>query len=189
MLTHKGTNSLETDRLLLRRPTPDDAESMYKNWASDPEVTKYLTWQPHENVAMTRSLLTMWSEECEKSDCYQWLIVPRSLGEPIGSIAVVRTKESTDAFEIGYCLGRAWWHKGIMSEAFSAVIDYLFREIGANRICAEHDTNNPNSGAVMRKCGLSYEGTMRCAGHNSQGICDLALYAILRSEWSKGSSD
>lgn len=183
MLTHKGTQPLETSRLLLRRPTVEDAESMYKNWASDPAVTKFLTWKPHDNSALTRALLAMWSEECEKSDCYQWLIVPKGLAEPIGSIAVVCTKESTDAFEIGYCIGVPWWHKGIMSEAFSAVIDYLFREVGANRICAEHDTNNPHSGDVMRKCGLSYEGTMRSAGRNTQGICDLAVYAILRSDW------
>ncbi len=182
MLTHKGTQTLETDRLILRRPMPDDAESMYRNWASDPEVTKYLTWQPHENVALTRALLTQWNEECAQENVYSWLIVPKALGEPIGSIAVVQTKESADAFEVGYCLGKTWWHKGIMTEAFSAVIDYLFREVGANRISAEHDTKNPNSGAVMRKCGLCYEGTLRAYGHNTQGICDLAVYAILRAD-------
>ena len=84
--------------------------------------------------------------------------------------------------QIGYCIGRTWWHKGIMTEALNAVIDFFFDTVGANRVEARHDINNPNSGAVMRKCGMQYEGTLRQADRNNQGICDTAYYSILSTE-------
>ena len=55
-----GTKTLETDRLILRKFTPEDAEDMYENWASDPEVTKYLTWPVHTSVDVTKKLLEIW---------------------------------------------------------------------------------------------------------------------------------
>ena len=72
-----------------------------------------------------------------------------------------------------------------MTEALSAVIAYLFDEVGMNRIAARHDPNNPHSGGVMRKCGMKYEGTNRACDRNNQGICDAAQYSILRGEWQK----
>ena len=70
-----------------------------------------------------------------------------------------------------------------MTEALGAVINYLFKVVGMNRIEAKHDTNNPHSGCVMKKCGMEYEGTSRASDRNNQGICDTAKYAILRSDW------
>ena len=63
------------------------------------------------------------------------------------------------------------------------VIAYLFETVGLNRVESRHDPRNPNSGAVMRKCGMTYEGTMRKSDRNNQGICDACHYAILREEW------
>lgn len=83
---------------------------------------------------------------------------------------------------IGYCIGTKWWHKGIMSEALGTVIDYLFDEIGMNRIESRHDVRNPHSGAVMKKCGMKYEGTLRQSDWNNQGINASCWYAILATE-------
>lgn len=185
MPEHKGTQTIETNRLLLRRALREDAEAMFRNWASDPEVTKYLTWPTYEKVETAYSILELWVSEYEKKDFYQWMIVPKSLGEPIGSISVVRQNERVAEAEIGYCIGSRWWHKGIMSEALTAVMDYLFREVGMNRISARHDPRNPHSGGVMRKCGMVYEGTTRASDRNNQGICDASIYAILRADWEK----
>ena len=66
----------------------------------------------------------------------------------------------------------------------TAVMDFLFGEVGVNRISARHDPNNPHSGGVMRKCGMKYEGTTRSSDRNNQGICDAAHYGILREEWN-----
>ena len=123
-----------------------------------------------------------WLQEYEKESYYQWMIVLKELDEPIGSISVVRQNDRVEEAEIGYCIGRQWWHKGIMTEALSAVIEYLFTEVGMNRVAARHDPNNPYSGAVMRKCGMKYEGRLRQADRNNQGVCDACYYGILASE-------
>ena len=183
MLSHKGTQTIETSRLILRKAAPEDAEPMFRNWASDPEVTKYLTWPTHDSIAVSETVIGSWIPEYEKENYYQWMIVPRELGEPIGSISVVRQNDRIEEAEIGYCIGSRWWHKGIVSEALAAVIEYLFAEVGMNRIAARHDPNNSHSGGVMRKCGMKYEGTSRSSDRNNQGICDAEHYAILRSEW------
>ena len=185
MLTHKGTQTIETSRLILRRAVREDAEPMFRNWASDPEVTKYLTWPAYETVETAYPILDMWISEYEKPNYYQWMIELKELGEPIGSISAVRQNDRVEEAEIGYCIGKGWWHKGIMTEALSAVIEYLFRSVGMNRVAARHDPNNSHSGDVMRKCGMKYEGTTRASDRNNQGLCDAAHYAILHTEWQK----
>lgn len=181
-----GTVELETGRLVLRPFVVEDAPAMYKNWASDPEVTKYLTWPPHDSVEGTRALLEEWVAAYADPTVYQWAIVWKETGEPIGSIGVVEREERTESFHVGYCIGRSWWHRGIMTEAFSRVIAFLFEEVGVNRVDSRHDPRNPNSGKVMAKCGLTYEGTLRQRDRNNQGLCDAAWYGILREDYEKG---
>ena len=183
MLTHKGTQTIETERLILRRAVREDAEPMFRNWASDPEVTKYLTWPTHDSAEVSGWVVGSWITETEKDDCYQWMIQWKEIGQPIGTIGVVFQREDIGLAEIGYCIGRTWWRKGIVSEALEAVLNFLFTQVGMNRIEAKHDTRNPNSGGVMKKCGMKFEGIARAAGRNNLGICDIAQYAILRSDW------
>lgn len=185
MLTHKGSQTIETQRLVLRRAVMEDAQPFFDNWASDSEVTRFLTWQAHDSLDVTKSVLGSWIEGYKRDDFYQWMIVPKDLGVPIGTISVVDAKDSVGKAEVGYCLGKAWWHKGIMTEALRGVMGYLFDEIGYNRIEARHDSRNPHSGDVMKKCGMVYEGTARQAGRNNQGICDICNYAMLAEDRCK----
>ena len=182
-MDHRGTRRLETQGLVLRRFVIEDAEAMFRNWASDPEVTKYLTWPAHASVEVSRAVLKDWIAAYNNQKDYQWAIVLKENGEsPIGSIGAVDLNEDLSIVQIGYCLGRSWWHRGIMPEALSAVIDFFFSEVGANRIESRHDPRNPHSGRVMQKCGMKYEGTLRSSDRNNQGICDACWYAILKSE-------
>lgn len=183
-MRHVGTRQLETERLILRRFTIDDAAAMYANWASDDEVTRFLTWPPHANVEVSRAVLQDWVQSYAESSFYQWAIVPKdNTGAPVGSISAVEVNDDIDAVQIGYCIGKSWWRKGITSEALRAVMDFFFESVGANRVGCKHDPNNPHSGMVMQKCGMRYEGTMRGAARNNQGICDVCWYAMLRSDW------
>lgn len=183
-MEHKGTAALETDRLVLRRFVIDDAEAIYKNWASEDEVTKFLTWPAHTDVGVTRAVLRGWIKSYENPDYYQWAIELKELGQPIGSISVVAIRENTACADLGYCMGSRWWGRGLMPEAGRAVVRYLFEEAGFNRIAAAHDRNNPKSGRVMRKIGMTYEGTFRQAGYNNQGVIDEVWYSILREEYT-----
>lgn len=182
-MRHCGTQTLETERLLLRQFKLDDAEAMFRNWASDPEVTKYLTWAPHAGAEVSKAVLETWVASYAQEDFYQWAIVLKENGnEPIGSISAVKLNEDLSIVQIGYCIGRAWWHRGITSEALRAVMDFFFDRVGANRVECRHDPRNPRSGRVMQKCGMHYEGTQRSADRNNQGICDTAWYSLLKDE-------
>lgn len=184
-MKHAGTQIIETDRLILRQFNFFDAFDAFRNWTSDKEVTKYITWQPHSDVDVTKKIVQEWVDGYERKNYYQWAIVLKEINQPIGSIGVVDQIENIKLFHIGYCIGSKWWHQGIMTEAFKAVIDYLFTKTGVNRIEAAHDIKNPNSGCVMKKCGMQLEGVLKQAGFNNRGIIDLCLYSILRKEWKK----
>lgn len=182
-MEHKGTVNIETERLLLRRFTEEDAPAMFANWAHDEKVTAYMTWPAHKSVDITKRVISGWIESYKNDDFYQWAIVLKDINEPIGSISVVGKNEKVCSVEIGYCIGAKWWNQGIVTEAFSAVIRFFFEEVKVNRIAARHDTNNPASGRVMAKCGLKYEGTLRQADFNNTGIVDVSAYSILASEY------
>ena len=89
------------------------------------------------------------------------------------------------AAEVGYSLARNCWGQGIMTEALGAVLDYAFDVLRLNRVEAIHETDNPASGAVMRKCGMKYEGQMRQKLYNKGRYVDVEMYAILRCDRSK----
>lgn len=149
-MNHLGTKELETHRLILRRFAVEDAQAMFDNWASDEEVTRFLTWPVHGSLTVSRAVLENWLAGYEKQDFYQWAIVPKEVGLPIGSITVVDQDDRTKKAHIGYCIGKNWWHRGFTSEALKAVMNYLFDEVGFQRVESRHDPRNPHSGGVMR---------------------------------------
>lgn len=180
-MNHVGTKTIETERLLLRKFEMKDASSMYNNWANDDEVTKYITWSSHKNIEESKSFI---SEIINKytENKYQWAIELKENKEVIGDISAPRIFENIETVEMGYVLGRKYWNKGIVTEALKALIQFFFKEVGVNRIEAKHDINNPASGEVMKKCGMQFEGILRQAGKNNTGICDLAVYSILKDD-------
>lgn len=187
-MKHLGTKSIETERLILRKFSIEDAEYMYKNWAGDSEVTKYLTWPTHSSVKTSENVIKMWEKNNDSLDQYQWCIELKDIGEAIGSISVVNLKEDINAVEVGYCIGKNFWRMGITSEAFSALITFFFEEIQVNRVEARHDSNNPNSGNVMEKCGLKKEGLKHQGDRNNAGICDAVIYGLIKEDWQKYST-
>lgn len=182
-MEHKGTVRIGTERLILRPFSADDAAPAFCNWLCDEQVTRYLRWQTYHDIDDARDVIDRWIASYPDASFYQWAIELRELHEPIGTISVVEQDERTDTVHIGYCIGSAWWHLGITSEALGAIIPFFFTEVHVNRIESQHDPANPYSGAVMRKRGMSYEGTLRKADWSNQGIVDACMYSLLRDEW------
>lgn len=182
-MQHKGTVKLETERLILRPFQVEDIEAAFRNWTSDEKVTEFLRWPTHSNVEITERVLKSWMEDYADSAYYQWAIQVKDLGEPIGTISVVGMDEKTEKVHIGYCIGSKWWHQGFTSEAFAAIIPFFFEQVGAKRIESQHDPANPNSGNVMKKCGLVYEGTLRKADFSNKGIVDACMYGLLADDY------
>lgn len=178
-MLNKVTKVMETERLILRPFEINDANDMFINWCCDPEVTKYLTWSPHENLEDSQKIAKLWHDQAESNSIYQWAIELKSIQQVIGSIGIVRDNPETKTGELGYAIGRKFWHQGITTEAANAVIPYLF-ECGYERIQAIHDVKNPNSGKVLEKVGMTKEGILRKHAKNNQGIVDVAIYGILK---------
>lgn len=170
--------NLETPRLYLRKMTVADANEVFENWTSYENVAKYLTWAPHTSIEVTEEYLTAEEENRDEG----WGIILKETGQLIGNIAVSEDKRKIKTKTLGYVLGEKFWNHGYMSEALIKVIDFLFETTDVNRIEAEYDTKNPNSGKVMAKAGMTFEGVLREGGYNNQGIVDVAYYSILRSD-------
>lgn len=184
MLNNKGTKIIKTKRLILRPFIIEDAEKMFENWASDKEVSKYLSWSAHEDVNSTKLCIENWVNSYSSKETYHWVIACKDTpNEVIGSIGIVRIDSYLEQGEIGYCLSKKYWNKGITSEALKAIIDYLFDECGFVRLSAYHDVLNTFSGKVMKKCGMQLEGTFRNFEKNNKGeFCTVTQYAILNSD-------
>lgn len=182
MLEHKGTQELYTERLKLRKFIILDAADMFKNYATDERVTKFLSWKPYKEVDEVEAFLTDVISEYVSPNVYHWAIEIN--GEIIGSISTISIDEKNCNCEIGYCIGYDYWSKGITSEAVSAVIKFLFTEVGMHRITAKHDIGNPASGKVMEKCNMTYEGKLRQHYLRHDGMySDAMVYSILRDEY------
>lgn len=184
-MKHMGTVRIGTNRLILRRFTMKDVNVMYKNWASEDEVTKYLTWPTHTGTNITYKVLEEWTQKYNEQDYYNWAIELQETGELIGNIAVSHSDEEKASVFLGWCLGTRWWGQGIMPEAARAVLQYLLMEVGYNRVAAKHDSENLKSGRVMQKIGMTREGTFRASGKNNRGIVDEVHYYMLRDEYEK----
>ncbi|MGG7076593.1 GNAT family N-acetyltransferase [Clostridium sardiniense] len=185
-MIHKGTQRIDTNRLLLEKFKLEDSKAAFKNWVNDPEVTKYLTWNPHGDLSVTNSLINLWINEYKNRNNYNWAINLKDENEVIGSIAVVEIDEENKSCDIGYCMSKKYWGKGIMTESLKAVIDYLFEEVDFNKITARHDTRNGASGKVMIKSGMEYVETLKDIEiPNDKGVCDVKIYEISKEEWKK----
>ena len=176
-MTQIGTRYIETDRLILRRFERPDALAMFENWANDGEVTRFLTWPAHTDVSVTEGILSEWVPQYEDPAYYNWAIVLKENGpQPVGNISVVRWEQEGQVPIVGYCLGRRWWHQGIMTEALGAVISFLFEQVDVGRVESYHDPNNPHSG------GVAFQGIREKSDRNNQGVCDAAHYSIERED-------
>ena len=144
---------IETERLLLRKPRIEDAKPMFDNWANNPEVTKYLTWNPHENIEVTKMIINHWLEEEKDPKTIRFVITLKDNSEPIGSIDVVGYIE--DNPEIGYCLSKKYWNQGLMTEACKAFIKHLFNK-GFNKVLIKAVVENIGSNRVIGKCGFKF---------------------------------
>lgn len=172
-----------TRRLILRRPTLADAHAIFRNYARDPEVTRYLVWCPHEDVGETeeflRSCLKAWEEGTELT----WVLTLRSTDEAIGMLAVRPGEPTRLAANLGYVLSRKHWGQGLMTEAVRHIMDWLRSSPEIYRIWATCDVEHTASARVLEKSGMQREGVLRRWGlrpNISSEPRDTYVYAWVR---------
>jgi RimJ/RimL family protein N-acetyltransferase len=147
--------TLTGPRVRLRAPHLDDADAMFAVLASDVDVTRYLSWTPHPDVGETRRVIT---ELFNVGDDPTWVIEWRDTGELIGTCGWLRPRPHT--VDLGYCLGRRWWRRGIMSEVARVLIDEARRDPTVYRVSAYCHVDNAGSAGVLRHSGLTLEGRL-----------------------------
>ena len=144
---------IETKRLILRHLKRDDAFEIFNNWASDPEVAKYVTWNAHKDISETEYILNIWLQEYKDPKTERFGITLKDSGELIGSIDIVRIDDGVP--EIGYCSSRKYWNHGYMTEAVEAFTEYVF-SLGYKEIVIEAVRENIGSNRVIQKNGFTF---------------------------------
>ncbi|MBR6667546.1 MAG: GNAT family N-acetyltransferase [Clostridia bacterium] len=173
---------VETPRLILRKIRLSDAPDMYA-YARDREVARYVLWEAHQSVWETRAYIRGLLYQYRNGLPGSWAIVLKETGTMIGTIGYMSFAQDNAAVEVGYSLARTYWGKGLMTEALTAVIDETFRVLKLHRIEAMHFTDNPASGRVMAKCGMTHEGRLRERVYCRGAFRDVEMWGILRRDW------
>ena len=179
-MKHAGTQTIRTERLILRRFTEADAPDMLRNWAADPDVQHEYGEPVYETAEAVRGLLSQYLAGYARPDFYRWAIEEQESGQNIGMIAFCKVWEDCETAEIEYCIGADFWGHGYAGEALGAVIEWTFAQTGFRRLEAYHRAANPKSGRVLQKSVMHRTATVerfRRAGETPDGeIC----YAVTK---------
>lgn len=156
MTSDKNTPELETERLILRRFTKEDAEAVFLIY-SDKEVNTYLPWFPLKTMEEAEAFLEeQYLRTYEEPQGYRYAVCLKEDSVPIGYINV----SMDESHDFGYGLRKEFWHRGIVTEGCRAVLEQLKRD-GLPYITATHDINNPRSGQVIKRLGMEYQYTYK----------------------------
>jgi len=174
---------LETTRLVLRRPTVEDAAAAFESYASDPKITRYLTWNAHTSAAQTREYFQQAIDAWDLRMGHRvWLIQRKGDGVVMGTIGCT---VHFHRVEIGFALGSVFWGLGYMPEALRAICDAAFADARISRVQALCDEENTQSARVMEKVGMQREGRLRQYGYHPNRSAhprDCLIYALVRGD-------
>ena len=170
---------VETDRLVLRPVTLDDAEAMFE-YASDKENTRY-TFPTNQSLEETKNNIAQFYLA---SPLGRWGIELKSTGEFIGTIDLHKMDTVLKKAAIGYIINKKYWNQGLTTEANRAVIELAFEKIGMNKLTALHDKDNPASGKVMKKSGMrfSHEESYASMDQHEKGRIVTRVHYVLTKE-------
>lgn len=179
----KGTQNIQTPKMILRKITLNDAEHMFNNWASDDDVTKYLNWHTHKSIINTQDIIKSWIEQYNSPTFFQWVIELIDNQKVIGTISLFNVDTVYGTCEIGYCMSKEYWNQGLMTEACHHILHYAFCDLNFKMVFAKHDINNPASGKVMRKNNMKYIETKSEYSKKANDIIYLKHYYLKKEDF------
>ena len=150
--------SLKTERLRLRKAKLADAEAIFRQYAQDPEVTRYVSWRAHADLEETREYVRMCLLAWDVGKAFHW-VIERNEDRQVLGMMIARAAE--EKWELGYVLARVYWGQGYMTEALKALIAWGLKQKEIYRIWAVCDVDNLASARVMEKVGMAREGVLR----------------------------
>lgn len=171
---------IETGRLILCKPRIDDVLAIFSSWAQDQEVTRYLTWRPHQRLEQTQEFVQRCLSAWEHETRFPYMITLKENGQVIG---MIDPRIEGPKMGIGYVAARAHWGKGYVTEATRAVIEWAFQQPSIFRVYATTDIENVASQRVLEKVGMQCEGILRkyiLHPNISDVSRDSYMYAIIK---------
>lgn len=176
-------NTIETERLILRELNKEDFASVH-SYASNPEVSKYLPWEPNSEVDTQVFLdgVIKYQFDSPRYD-YEMAVVTRVDNQLIGACSIHVSSPQNREGWIGYCYNKQHWRSGYASEAAKAIIKFGFDDLQLHRIFATCDPNNVGSAKVLEKIGMKREGHLREHKWQKGKWRDSFLYSILEHEY------
>lgn len=173
---------LETERLILRRVRLRDAQDMFV-YSKDDEVSRHVLWDTHktlsDSVACCRAIKRQYRYGLPST----FAIELKETGHMIGTIGFMWINTEHRSAEVGYSLSRAYWNRGLTTEALRKVLEFAFEDLDLHRVEAQYEVDNPASGRVMEKCGMTCEGLMHDRVFNKGHYSDVYVYAILKNQF------
>ena len=149
---------IRTQRLLLRPPRQSDAEAIFRAYACDTEVARFVRWRPHTSVEETEQYVAGCVAAWDGGSRFPWVI---ELAEGVGPLGMVELRVEGFKADVGYVLARPFWGRGFATEALRPVVAWALAEPGIYRVWAVCDTENLASARVLEKAGMSREGLLR----------------------------
>ena len=173
---------LETERLILRRVRFDDVYDYYERIGSDGEVTKYMLFEPHQDIGESLASIEKTLERYEEGGFYSWAIALKEDDGLIGRFDLLRFDEEQESCSFAYMLAKQWWGCGYATEAMKEVFRFAFEELGVRKITGDHMAPNGASGAVMRKAGMTKTGVIPGKYEKHGQVHDAVCYELVRTQ-------
>ena len=178
----KELPTLYTKSLMLRKITLEDAQDIF-GYSKDPEVTRFVTWEPHKSIDDSINFLKSVIQRYENNEPSDWGIIYKENNKFIGTCGYVLWVPVHSLAEIAYALSREYWGKGLVTEAVKEVIKHGFEKMNLNRIYARCFVENIGSQKVLEKVGMKFEGILREQMFIKGTFRDMKIYSILRKEY------
>ncbi|MFG6494659.1 GNAT family N-acetyltransferase [Fictibacillus sp. UD] len=172
---------IETERLILREVTFEDAEDML-TYLSDPDVVKHMGLEPYETVEDVHSEIQWYQSIVKEGSGMRWGITLRNSGNVIGSCGFLNRAPKHFRAEVGFELSKHYWGKGIAAEALEAVVKFGFEHLQLERIEALIEPANAPSQKLVEKTGFMKEGLLRHYEYTCGKFDDLFIYSILKGD-------
>jgi ribosomal-protein-alanine N-acetyltransferase len=173
--------AIETARLLLRKPSLDDAANVFA-YASDPGYFRFIPAEPHASIEDSGKFLQGVLDAMARGERIAWGIVDKASGKFVGSCNFHDIAPKHNRAALGYAIARTHWGHGYMTECIRSVIAWGVSVAGLHRIEAICDVDNVGSERVMQKCGMRLEGTLRDYRLEQGVYRSFRQYAILAGE-------
>lgn len=174
-----------TERLRLRRLRAEDVKDVYAI-LSDEEVMRYLGMERHQSLEESRLNIEQAHARYARREAIRWAVTLKGEDRVLGSCSLHHFGPGYRRAEVGYDLHRAYWGKGIMSEAVSAILAYAFTDLNLHRVEAIIDIANEASKNLLLKLGFSYEGNLRQRYPFRDRFDDEHYFGLLKHEWRGG---